>query len=139
MPQKRGQNYTEGVNKQHRAADTSATTDSVVQPHPSPLQPVQLQEPSNAARATPQLTLSAEVLATLNTFHLSSSIRSTVDCCTTPATCSNSISSRRSFNICSSGNSPGGAVCSGSHFNFKCRGGEQRVKHCRSKLHHSQC
>ena len=43
----------------------SATTDSVVQPHPSRLQPVQLQEASNAARATPQLTLSAEVLATL--------------------------------------------------------------------------
>mmetsp|Transcript_38040 Transcript_38040/g.60107 ORF Transcript_38040/g.60107 Transcript_38040/m.60107 type:complete len:253 (-) Transcript_38040:192-950(-) len=36
-----------------------------MQPHPSRLQPVQLQEPSNAARATPQLTLSAEVLAAL--------------------------------------------------------------------------
>ena len=40
-------------------------SDSVVQPHPSRLQPVQLQEPTNAARATTQLTLSAEVLATL--------------------------------------------------------------------------
>ncbi|CAH3153094.1 unnamed protein product, partial [Porites lobata] len=65
MPPKRGQNYTERVNKRRRAADSSATTDSVVQPHPSRLQPVQLQEPSNAARATPQLTLSAEVLAAL--------------------------------------------------------------------------
>ena len=36
-----------------------------MQPHPSRLQPVQLQEPTNAARATTQLTLSAEVLATL--------------------------------------------------------------------------
>ncbi|CAH3146405.1 unnamed protein product [Porites lobata] len=65
MPPKRGQNYTERVNKRRRAADSSATTDSVMQPHPSRLQPVQLQEPSNAARATPQLTLSAEVLAAL--------------------------------------------------------------------------
>ena len=65
MPPKRGQNYTERVNKRRRAADSSATTDSGVQPHPSRLQPVQLQEPSNAARATPQLTLSAEVLAAL--------------------------------------------------------------------------
>ena len=65
MPPKRGQNYTEIVNKRRRAADSSATTDSVVQPHPSRLQSVQLQEPSNASRATPQLTLSAEVLATL--------------------------------------------------------------------------
>ena len=65
MPPKRGQNFTARVNKQRRAADSSVTTDSVVQPHPSRLQPVQLQEPSNAAWATPQLTLSREVLATL--------------------------------------------------------------------------
>ena len=66
MPPKRGQNYTERVNKRRRAVDSSATSDSLLQPHPSWLQPVQVQEPTNASQATTQLTLSAEVLATPN-------------------------------------------------------------------------
>ena len=65
MTPKRGQNYTERVNKRRRATDRSATSDSMVRPHPSRLQLVQMQEPTNAAQATTQLTLLAEVLATL--------------------------------------------------------------------------
>ena len=33
MPPKRGQNYTERVNKRRRAVDNSATSDSLLQPH----------------------------------------------------------------------------------------------------------
>lgn len=67
MPPKRGQPYAERVSKRRRAANSSATLDSVVQPHPSQLQPVDLQEPPHAALATLQLTLSPDVLAALTT------------------------------------------------------------------------
>ena len=79
MPPKRGQNYTDRVNKRRRAMDSSATSDSPMQPHPLRSQPVQSQEPTSSAPATTQITQ----------FYLSSSIGSTVKCCSTPAICSN--------------------------------------------------
>ncbi|KAK2555248.1 hypothetical protein P5673_023231 [Acropora cervicornis] len=143
MPPKRGQNFTARVNKQRRAADSSVTTDSVVQPHPSRLQPVQLQKPSNAAWATPQLTLSREVLATL-THSISAAVSQALLTLAQPwppiaTAATTAFRGCPSFNIGSRGGSPGGAVCSGSLFNFKCRGGDQRFERHRSKPYHSQC
>ena len=116
MLHKRGQNYTDRVNKGRRAIDSSATLGSLVQPEPSRPQPVQSQEPTSSAPATTQITQ----------FYLSSSIGSTVKCCSTTAICSSSSSNgnpiRASYNVCSSGSSPRGAICSGSHFTLKLRG-----------------
>lgn len=134
MPPKRGQNYTP------RTIQQCHLTDLVVQPHPSRLQPVQssCRNLQMLPGPTPQLTLLAEVLAML-TNSISAAVSEALLTIAQPrppaAMQQPQHSSCPSFN----GSSPGGTVCCGSHFNFKCRGGDQRFKCCRSKPHHSQC
>ena len=115
MPPKRGQNYTERVNKRRRAVDSSAYFRLIV----AATSIVASASSENAAQATTQLTLSATL-----TNSISAAVSEALLNVAQPAICSsssNDIPSRISFTICSSGSSPGGAVCSGYHSTLKFR------------------